>query len=188
MVKMTPVYNSKGEQVSGFIRPKIHPKRQPCTDVYSPLPSEGDGILAIIKRNMDSPMLKLVDKKPIPLYVPNQLRKVQQIKEVPTIKPVNVRLVVTDKGIKVKLDTLSWQIYQEYFFKGKKPPLGPYLRSLVKSGASDSQLEQVIKSYKKWENPKFLDEIDAMIQRIWPGSSKSKSIQTRKVLKAVKKL
>jgi hypothetical protein len=174
-----------------FIRPAIRPKR---TQYLEPqiLSAEGDGILAIIKRKMDSPIIPRENIAPSSLYVPNQDYKYKSIKEHVTLNPVNVRLVVTETGVKVKLDTLSWDLYTEYFSKAKKPPLGPYLRSLVKSGASDAQLEKVIKSYKMWEDPKFLGELDDYIQLKWPGNSRlsktKQPINTKKILKAVKKL
>jgi hypothetical protein len=187
---MKPVYNSKGEQVSGFIRPAIRPKKPFGPDKYNPLPTDGDGILAIVNRCMNQPDPPRMKQPYHPVYVHKHKEYTKNIKETEVLNPVNVRLVVSGNGVKVKLDTISWNIHTEYFAKGKKPPLGPYLRSLAKSGASDAQLEKVVKSYAKWDDPKFIGEIDDMIQRIWPGNStsKTKTTQTRKVLKAVKKI
>lgn len=188
---MKPTYNSKGEQVSGFIRPTIRQKKPFGPDNYYPLPTEGDDVLAVVNRSMNTQPPKYIQPKVYPIYVHKHKENNKKFTdETELLSPVNVRLIVTETGVKVKLDTLSWDVHTEYFAKAKKPPMGLYLRALAKTGASDAQLERVVKSYKRWEDPKFIDEIDDMIQRIWPGSStsKSKTTQTRKVLKAVKKI
>jgi hypothetical protein len=186
---MKPVYNAKGEQVSGFIRPTLRSKVF-GPDNYCHLPKEGDGILAIVNRSMNTPSPHYVKPAHCPIYVHKHSEFKKITKEVETLNPVNVRLIVSSHGVKVKLDTLSWNVYTDYFSKGKKPPLGLYLRSLAKTGATDDELEKVVKSYKKWEDPEFIRRIDDMIQRLWPGKSSSSKDkpQTRKVLKAVKKI
>jgi hypothetical protein len=174
-----------------FIRPAIRTKRPETRPMFQPLPTEGDGILAIVNRAINSPMPPYVkpDRRPVYIHLPTEHHR--HTKESYTLAPVKVYLIVSGDRVKLKLDTLSWHVHTEYFAKGKKPPLGIYLRSLAQRGVSDEQLEKVVKSYKKWEDPEYLRQIDDMIERIWPGkstSTKEKTPQTRKVLKAVKKI
>jgi hypothetical protein len=65
------MYNSKGEQVSGFIRPAIRHKRPDCTRPQL-LSTNGYNILAIIQLKMNDP-IPMYEKKPTPpLYTPKQ--------------------------------------------------------------------------------------------------------------------
>jgi len=136
-------------------------------------------------------------QKPWPDFVPEPKRPIMKPKVYDykpkkqlsnVIEPVSVNLVVKGDKVKLRLNCLSYEIYEKYLLKGKKPPMMEYIRSLVKMGLSEDKINQVYESYKKWNNKEYLDKLESDINRIWPGpKAKRKEPIVKKVLKAVKK-
>jgi hypothetical protein len=104
------------------------------------------------------------------------------------ISPVCMKLLVTGDYIKVRLDTKSHIMYNNYFNKGKKPPLMEYLRALAFMGHSEETLNQVADTYKMWDSKEYNTKLDLEMERLWPSSKVKKASTVKKVLKAVKKL
>lgn len=164
-------------------RPNIRvrfPDQPICSGPYT-------GLVARIINDLNKPLV--IPTRPVPkVYVPKEIQ-LPLVKSQPrTIVPVQVRLEVHGSKVKLKLDCLTYDMYQKYFSKGKKPPLMEYIRSLIKAGYSEDKLNKVADSYKKWNDPVYLDGIQADIERIWPGPKVKRAQPQRKILKAVKKL
>ena len=101
--------------------------------------------------------------------------------------PVGLVIRVNEsKGkVSVKLDTLSMGVYDKYFAKGKRPPLGEYIRSLVRRGYTEEQCLKVMDRYKWYEEHQ--EELEEELERRWPSAKGRKAEVVKKVLKAVKK-
>jgi hypothetical protein len=172
-----------------YIRPS--PRRSYPVDgpICKSLPTDGSSILSIIGRCLANPN-PVVTKKQYKTF--EYHKKPQPIKQplvLTALEPVVVSLTVVSGKVKVKLNSYSYDLHQKYFNKGKKPPMMEYIKSLSRLGYSEDVLNKVYESYMMWEDPTFLQKIDADIDRIWPGA-KTKKLQAenRKILKAVKKL
>jgi len=106
-----------------------------------------------------------------------------------TLQPVNVQLKIVGNKVQLKLNCLTQDVHDKYFFKGLKPPLMEYIRALARAGYSEDKIQRVVDSYQKWESSEYLQKIQDDIDRIWPGSKLKKTkTAVKKVLKAVKKL
>ena len=171
------------------IRPAIRPRRAQNSLPFQPLPTEGDGILAMVQRKMNEKIPPYVKKPTSPVYTPSQEQHSSYKKNTmqPIIYPVRLVLSVTETGVKVKLDVHSYELYKNYFAKAIKPPMIIYINALMKAGYTDDQLDKVVSSYQKWNDPVYLDSIQRDIDRIWPSSVK-RNIRAAKALKAVKKI
>ena len=163
-----------------FKRPALRPKFPPAP--RGPIP-EG----CMVHKLITSQELERPAKVFRPVYTPGPPLPIRPKVPIRTLNPVNVTLKVVGNKVKLKLDLLSYEIHQKYFSKGKKPPLMEYIRALVKSGATEEQLNQVAKSYKKWDSFEYQQKVQDDIQRIFHGKAKKVAIG-KKILKAVKKL
>lgn len=103
------------------------------------------------------------------------------------IVPVGLVIRVNEaKGkVSVKLDTLSMDVHEKYFSKAKRPPLGEYIRSLVRRGYTEDQCVKVMDKYKWYEEHQ--EELEEELERRWPSAKGRKAESVKKVLKAVKK-
>ena len=171
------------------IRPVI--RRRTLNNLpFQTLPTEGDGILAMVQRKMNEKIPPYVKPPVSPVYTPSQEQQSYYKKSImhPIIHPVRLILNVTETGVKVKLDVHSYELYKNYFAKAIKPPMSIYLKALMKAGYTDDKLDQVVNSYQKWNDPVYLDSIQRDIDRIWPSSVKRNIQAAKKALKAVKKI
>lgn len=102
------------------------------------------------------------------------------------VMPVNTLLEVTGDKVKLILSTGMWKMYEEYFSKAKRPPVGKYLRALKNANYPVEKLNQVVKQYEWFETWQG-DAYDEEFERLFPTTGSKKSAVVKKALKAVKK-
>lgn len=145
-----------------------------------------------IKPTILTEILSTMNDPPPPIthYPSTYYVNVRPIKPKPVfirkLEPVSVNMRITEDHVHVYIDTLSWKIYTKYLSKGKKPPLGEYIRSLEAAGCTEQMIHKVIREYQWWEENDEMMQRE--IERLWPSSKTKKPVQVeKKVLKAVKK-
>jgi hypothetical protein len=118
---------------------------------------------------------------------PSLVKKVREYRTEPIVPVGLVMKVNEQKGkVSVKLDCLSLVICENYFSKGKQPPIGEYIRALARRGYPEEKCLKVLDK-QTWLK-EHEEELDAEIERRWPSSKGKKAVQIKKVLKAVKKV
>ena len=146
---------------------------------------------ALLKNGMPAEKVELVYKQheeAMQAYKKEVPMKEPKMHRCEPIVPVCVMLRVNEaKGkVTVRLDTLTSGVYEKYFAKGKRPPLGEYVRSLVKRGYTEDQCVKVMEKYKWYEEHQ--EELEEELERRWPSAKGRKAAVVKKVLKAVKKV
>lgn len=112
-----------------------------------------------------------------PLAPPKEVKKGYVVPE--DINHVAVVLNVTKSGkVKAKVYTPMYDIYENYFSKGVKPPTDVYLRALKDFGYPDEALEKVL--LKAQNAPKLKAQMDEVFERVFGGTSNSKPSKPKK--------
>jgi hypothetical protein len=102
------------------------------------------------------------------------------------LQPVNALLEVTGDKVKLILSTSMWKMQEEYFNKGKRPPLGKYVRAISNANYPPESVTKMIKQYN-WMETWGGDAYDEEFERLFPTTGSKKSTVVKKATKAVKK-
>lgn len=113
-------------------------------------------------------------------YPPSPPKEFKKGYDVPEdINHVAVVLNVTKSGkVKAKVYTPMYDIYENYFSKGVKPPTDVYLRALKDFGYPDEALEKVL--LKAQNAPKLKAQMEEVFERVFGGTSNSKPSKPKK--------
>ena len=205
--KMAPMYNSKGEQVSGFVRPAI--KHRECPKMafmtYGNV-SEWvvDESIPLIPSGTPGLVGMLVDKTRNPtVYHPNP-------KMAPSIHYELIsKHMNPEAGAAYRADAEEWfakqsnltrkeqdpvpvldhspllELYSKY--KNKRPPIGELVVAMRLAGYPESKVEKSIKWNEKMEEreEEMQKELDLFFGK-WPCASKTAPKARKVVKKAIK--
>jgi hypothetical protein len=96
-----------------------------------------------------------------------------------TIDHVIVKLNVLKSGkVRIHMSAPMASIYEKYYSKGMKPPIGEHIRALKAFGYPDENLEKVLKNHENL--PKKKAQMEEVFERVFGSTSTSKASKPKR--------
>jgi hypothetical protein len=209
---MAPVYNSKGEQVSGWVRPALKSRASVPLKFQTEIRPDGTRVSSWVE-GYNSPLIasgthgrvgEIIDKinlgsdaiqRPPANWTPTI-----DYKLVASKLPVERRAAYIEKSkawfdahpsnqAKESKESLKYdfELVASMYSKGSRPPIGKRVKVYRAAGVPEALIEKAIARDAKMEETaeKRQADLDLFFSR-WPSASKPKP-KVKKVIKAVKK-